>query len=298
MLDERLYALQDANWNVTAVADTGGDVQERYAYQAYGQPLFLNSNYTSRTSSSFNWETLFAGYRWDQTTGVYLDRHRPLHVHLGSWMQRDMLGYIDGMSLYEYVRSNPLRYTDPSGEVIPVIIVGASCLACFEAMRTFLTTAHNICEDSDSVAGYSACMIDKISEMESRLDWYSWTVINAACICCGGGIAGAAKKFIKKFAQKWVKKKIAKCQAIHAAYKALNCKGCGGATTRAEVQKNIACLTAETAGRASYLKKKCDYVLPGSIGRGSKKAEKGHQTELANKTRALAKCVAKLAAMP
>jgi YD repeat-containing protein len=32
---ERLYALQDANWNVTATCDTSGAVQERYRYTAY-----------------------------------------------------------------------------------------------------------------------------------------------------------------------------------------------------------------------------------------------------------------------
>ena len=38
-LDERLYALQDPNWNMTGVADSGGLVQERYAYDAYGVPI-------------------------------------------------------------------------------------------------------------------------------------------------------------------------------------------------------------------------------------------------------------------
>ncbi|WP_339733792.1 hypothetical protein [uncultured Gimesia sp.] len=36
ILDERLYALQDGNWNVTAICDENGDVQERYAYDSYG----------------------------------------------------------------------------------------------------------------------------------------------------------------------------------------------------------------------------------------------------------------------
>jgi YD repeat-containing protein len=40
-LDERLYSLQDANWNVTAIIDAAGAVQERFAYSAYGTPLFL-----------------------------------------------------------------------------------------------------------------------------------------------------------------------------------------------------------------------------------------------------------------
>jgi hypothetical protein len=93
-------------------------------------------------------------------------------------------------------------------------------------------------------------------------------------------------------------KKVAECTAIHAAYKALNCKGCDGCKTKGEATANAECLTAEIAGRAAYLKKKCDYVLAGSIARDSKKAEKGHQIELANKTKALAKCTAKAATLP
>ena len=35
-LNERLYALQDANWNVVALVDTSGVIQERFTYTAYG----------------------------------------------------------------------------------------------------------------------------------------------------------------------------------------------------------------------------------------------------------------------
>lgn len=93
-------------------------------------------------------------------------------------------------------------------------------------------------------------------------------------------------------------KKVAQCEAIWAAYKALNCKGCDGCRTRTEAVANAACLTAEIAGRAAYLKLKCDYCLAGSIAKGSKKAEAGHQIELANKTKALGKCTAKAASLP
>lgn len=40
-LDERLYALQDANWNVTSLTSTSGTVQQRFNYNAYGLPAFL-----------------------------------------------------------------------------------------------------------------------------------------------------------------------------------------------------------------------------------------------------------------
>ena len=47
-LDERLYALQDANWNVVALTDAAGTVRERYAYDAYGTPSVLDANFTPR----------------------------------------------------------------------------------------------------------------------------------------------------------------------------------------------------------------------------------------------------------
>jgi len=42
-------------------------------------------------------------------------RYRNFHPTLGRWIERDPAGYIDGMSLYEYVSSNPAGLTDPMG---------------------------------------------------------------------------------------------------------------------------------------------------------------------------------------
>jgi hypothetical protein len=38
---ERFYVQQDANWNVTALIDTSGNVQERYIYDPYGTVTIL-----------------------------------------------------------------------------------------------------------------------------------------------------------------------------------------------------------------------------------------------------------------
>jgi len=48
VLNERVYALQDANWNVTSITAPDGTVQERYAYTAYGEPIFLTPTFTDR----------------------------------------------------------------------------------------------------------------------------------------------------------------------------------------------------------------------------------------------------------
>lgn len=98
-------------------------------------------------------------------------------------------------------------------------------------------------------------------------------------------------------AEAWLKK-VAKCEAIWAAYKALNCTGCSRCTTKEQAIANAACLTLEIAGRAAYLKLKCDYCLAESIARGSAVAEKGHQTQLVEKTAALANCTAKSLTLP
>ena len=111
-LNERLYALQDANWNVTALVDTSGDVQERYVYSAYGTPNVLTSTFTTRASSSYGSEVLYAGYRYEQATAVYHIRHRVYQPDLGSWTQRDPIGPLGGINVYRYISSAPLIQTD------------------------------------------------------------------------------------------------------------------------------------------------------------------------------------------
>ena len=42
-LDLRLYVVQDANWNVTALIDASGNVVERYIYNPYGSVTVLTA---------------------------------------------------------------------------------------------------------------------------------------------------------------------------------------------------------------------------------------------------------------
>ncbi len=113
-LDERFYALQDANWNVVALADTGGDIQERYAYTAYGVPEYLTASFASRNNSDYEWEVLYGGYRFDADTGVYQVRHRMLAPEFG-WLQRDPLGLASDVNLFRYVANAPVNHLDPLG---------------------------------------------------------------------------------------------------------------------------------------------------------------------------------------
>jgi len=105
-LDERLYALQDPNWNVVAIGDMSGDVQERYAYSAYGVPAFLSPSLAAQSSSSFDWNTLYCGYRHDMGTGLYAVRNRYLASGLGMWVQRDPVAQLQRSS-------NDSRFASP-----------------------------------------------------------------------------------------------------------------------------------------------------------------------------------------
>ncbi len=101
-LDETLYYTTDANMNVTAlVAPGSGDVVERYVYDPYGRAAVLDGNWQPIAwSDSKRNEIRFTGHRFNPTTGTYHARNREYHPALGRWMQRDPLGYVDGMSLY------------------------------------------------------------------------------------------------------------------------------------------------------------------------------------------------------
>ncbi len=114
VINERRYAMQDGNWNTIAICDITGSVGERYAYSAYGTPVFMTSAGIVQASSAIGFETLYAGYRWDGSTPqMYYVRNRFLLPMVGTWNRRDPLGYVDGMGLY--MAYAVLTGTDPFG---------------------------------------------------------------------------------------------------------------------------------------------------------------------------------------
>jgi len=128
--DERLYYVSDANFNVTALVDAEtGEVVERYMYDPYGKATVLNgengydadgqvTEWTADAGGS-DWanEILYCGYRFDPESGLYHVRYRYYHPTLGRWLQRDLIGYVDGMSLYQYAGSSAVSRLDSSGLV-------------------------------------------------------------------------------------------------------------------------------------------------------------------------------------
>ena len=61
----------------------------------------------------------YAGYVHDPALAgtKWHVRHRVLEGELGRWLQRDLLEYLDGPSLYQYAKNAPMELIDPSGRI-------------------------------------------------------------------------------------------------------------------------------------------------------------------------------------
>ena len=120
----------DQLFSPAALVNTSGAVVERYDYDAYGQPIiytgsgvdttWFTSDDTTGGVSAKGLPYLFTGREFDDLDdgGLKLQysRARYYNFDLRRWLQRDRLGYVDGASLYEYVRSMPTLLTDPTGK--------------------------------------------------------------------------------------------------------------------------------------------------------------------------------------
>lgn len=110
------WALHDASYNVLGIVDTNGALRERYEYTPYGERMVFKTwagtvndpdrmsgpvpvsgvGFTPTRINSFGHQ----GLQHDEELGLIHNRARTLHPRLGRFMQRDPLGYLDGMSLY------------------------------------------------------------------------------------------------------------------------------------------------------------------------------------------------------
>ena len=114
-LNERLYALQDANWNTTALVNTSGTVQERYTYTPFGQVTFRDGSGSTLSASAKDWVFLHQGGE-RIAAGDYEFRNRVYSPNLGRWLSNDPLGFNAGdQNWYQAVGNNPGNGTDPSG---------------------------------------------------------------------------------------------------------------------------------------------------------------------------------------
>jgi len=128
------WAMQDANFNVLAVVDSDGAFKERYEYTPYGERMIFRSRGTNQPDcrtpvlESRRWLGSYPfglcgighqGLYHDKEFNLIYNRARYLSPKQGRFLNRDPLGYVDGMSFYTYCNSSPLNATDPMGLYSP-----------------------------------------------------------------------------------------------------------------------------------------------------------------------------------
>ncbi len=115
-LEEKLFAQQDANWDITALVNTSGTVEERYLYDPYGAATILTGSWGSRGTSSYAWNYLHQGGQFDAVSGLYDFRSRDYSPALGRWFQSGAaFNGADSANSYEYQSSDPENNLDPMG---------------------------------------------------------------------------------------------------------------------------------------------------------------------------------------
>lgn len=116
-LNERLWVVQDPDFNVTALLNNSGSVVERYVYDPYGAVTILSATFTTLSSSAYAWVYLNQGSRFDFVTGLY--HHggyggRDEDPNLMRWIEEDPLR--TGVApWYGDEGNNPVNGLDPSG---------------------------------------------------------------------------------------------------------------------------------------------------------------------------------------
>ena len=119
-LDERLFALQDANWNVTGITNTSGTVQERYTETPFGVVTFRDSSGSPISVSTKDWDILHQGAKID-VIGDFDFRNRVYTPTLGRWLSNDPIGFNAGdVNTYRTEINSPVNQVDPEGLVLPL----------------------------------------------------------------------------------------------------------------------------------------------------------------------------------
>jgi RHS repeat-associated protein len=112
---QRLYATQDANYNVTGLLNTSGIVQEHFVYDSYGKHVVTDGTWTVQSGDTLNWTKTFQGGEENAATGLVNFNNRDYNLRTFTWNTADPLGYVDGLSRYPFVADNPINRVDPNG---------------------------------------------------------------------------------------------------------------------------------------------------------------------------------------
>jgi len=101
--------------DVTALTDASGGVVAQYQYDTWGN--ITASSGAMKDANPYR----YAGYRYDNETGLYYLNARYYDASVGRFITRDtfegFMGIPQSLNLYVYCQNNPNKYVDHSGHI-------------------------------------------------------------------------------------------------------------------------------------------------------------------------------------
>jgi RHS repeat-associated protein len=127
---ETLYYHRNQQYSIIALTDNTGSITERYAYSAYGEPVFVSATGTVLADSAEDNRYTYTGREWDEGLGLYHFRARMYDAGSGRFLGRDPIGYADSINSYANVFC--IAETDPSG-LVTTELRELNCQGCGKA---------------------------------------------------------------------------------------------------------------------------------------------------------------------
>jgi len=106
-------AIEDAGYIAYADLDRDGDIDTSDYNIANNEGTHTALAEGVLTDSSVDNNFGYSGYLYNPTTKLYCVRMRWYSTDLGRFIERDPLGYVDGMNVYQCVNGAPLGALDP-----------------------------------------------------------------------------------------------------------------------------------------------------------------------------------------
>jgi RHS repeat-associated protein len=135
-----LWPLSDQLGTVRDLIDSNGTRLEHRVYDSFGKLLQEREDFGGSTggggvgspgggggvtTDAIDSLFAYAGREWDKDVKLQFNRARWYDPATGRWLSQDPIGFAGGdANLYRYVFNQPTRYTDPSGEIVPLIVIG------------------------------------------------------------------------------------------------------------------------------------------------------------------------------